>query len=204
MFTFLKKLLGLSAKETVDKNYEDALAAMHKSAEAFQNRSIYKTLTPDIINNTPDDKLLQLVFDNLCEHLKDNQADEYDAVLKFDKPQQAIYIIWCFEAQVNNGGFNQFYFNSSKVFAHLTPDALQLVGAHQFAKLAEKANEIYLINRDEIEKFNDGTIESFSKSYEDELFDDCDDEFFKLYQTEPLEQIQITFIRKNIVSFTTG
>ncbi len=170
---------------------------IEQSVEAFNNRPIYKELTEQNIDTTSDDNLLQVVFDNLSEKLPTDYENEYQTVMTWNKPRQAIYMIWALEAELNNGGYNQFYFNSSGQFYKELPDALRLVGANKFADLTQRANNLFEKENEKISKHQDGTIEGFSKSYEDNPLNDLDTEFYELYKTENLLQIQVDFIRKN-------
>ncbi|MBR9778138.1 MAG: DMP19 family protein [Cytophagales bacterium] len=179
---------------TKTNDMDDQIA---QSIEAFKNRPIHEELTKEIIESTSDDELLQVVFDNLTTKLPDNYEKEYETVMTWNKSRQAIYLIWLLEAEVNNGGYNQFYFNSSGQFYNEIPAALKLVGANKFANMTERANKIYEKENQEITKHQDGTIEGFSKSYEDNPLNDLDDEFYELYQTENLQQIQVNYIRQN-------
>ena len=54
--------------------------------------------------------------------------------------ERLLVAIWGLEADVNNGGFNQYYFNSYGDFAAETPAHLRAIGAHQAASLVEQAN----------------------------------------------------------------
>lgn len=185
------------AKQTADMDNQIA-----QSIEAFKNRPIYDELTNEIIDSTSDDELLQVVFDNLTKKLPDNYEKEYVTVMTWNKSRQAIYLIWLLEAEVNNGGYNQFYFNSSGHIYNELPAVLKLVGANKFANLTERANKIYEKENQEITEHQDRTIEGFSKSYEDNPLNDLDDEFYELYQTENLQQIQVDYIRQNKNEFT--
>jgi hypothetical protein len=160
-----------------------------------------KALTVQIIDTTSDDELLQVVFDNLSEKLPKDYNMEYQTVLTWTKPQQAIYTIWWLEAEVNNGGYNQFYANSSGQFYKLLPDALKLVGAMKFADLTERANKTYESENKKITEHQDGTVEGFSKSYDNNPLNKFDDEFYDLYKTENLQQLQVDFIRKHKLEF---
>lgn len=182
----------------LSKEMEEQLA---NSVEAFKNRPIYKELTEQIIDTTSDENLLQVVFDNLSEKQPADYEKEYETVMSWNKSRQAIYMIWALEAEVNNGGYNQFYFNSSGQFYMHLPDALRLVGAKKFADLTEKANKTFENENEKITKHRDGTIEGFSKSYDDNPLNDFDSEFYDLYKTENLQQIQVDFIRKNKKEF---
>lgn len=48
--------------------------------------------------------------------------------------------VWLLEAEVNNGGFDQYYFNSAGDLAVPTVDALRLIGANRTASLLAAAN----------------------------------------------------------------
>lgn len=197
-------LLGCSGQPIKDtgelsKETKEQLA---KSIEAFKNRPIYTQLTEQIIDTTADENLLQVVFDNLSEKLGADYEKEYETVMGWNKSRQAIYMIWMLEAEVNNGGYNQFYFNSSGQFYKQLPDALKLVGAYQFANLTARANAVFEKENKKITQHQDGTLEGFSKSYDDNPLNKLDDEFYELYKTEDLQQIQVDYIRKHKADFT--
>ena len=182
----------------LSKEMEEQLA---QSVEAFKKRPIHKELTEQIIDTTLDDNLLQVVFDNLSEKQPTNYEKEYETVMSWTKSRQAIYMIWVLEAEVNNGGYNQFYFNSSGQFYKHLPDALRLVGATKFADLTKRANETFEKENPKITQHQDGTLEGFIKSYDDNPLNKYDDEFYDLYKTENLQQIQVDYIRKNKKEF---
>jgi hypothetical protein len=192
-------LFGCSGQTKKDegklsKGMEEQIA---NSIEAFKNRPIHKELTEQIIDTTSDSNLLQVVFDNLAEKQAVDYEKEYETVISWNKSRQAIYMIWLLESEVNNGGYNQFYFNSSGQFYKHLPEALMLVGANKFADLTKRANETFEKANPKITQHQDGTVEGFSKSYDDNPLNKFDDEFYDLYKTENLYQIQLDFIRKN-------
>ncbi|MGE6355326.1 DMP19 family protein [Flavobacterium sp. NPDC079362] len=172
-----------------------------QSIEEFNNKKIYTKLSEEIIDNTSDDKLLQLVFDNLSQKNFEDYENEFANVMSWNKSKQAIYMIWTLESEVNNGGYNQFYFNSSGQFYKYLPDALKLVGANKYAELTKRGNEIFEKENPKITQHQDGTIEGFSKSYEDNPLNKFDEEFYKLYETENLQQLQVDFIIKHKTEF---
>lgn len=182
----------------LSKEMEEQLA---QSVEAFKNRPIYKQLTEQIIDTTSDDNLLQVVFDNLSEKQPTDYEKEYETVMSWNKSRQAIYMIQALEAEVNNGGYNQFYFNSSGQFYKHLPDALKLIGANKFADLTKRANDTFEKENSKIIQHQDGTLEGFSKTYNDNPLNQFDDEFYDLYKTENLQQIQVDYIRQNKKDF---
>jgi len=170
--------------------------------QQYLNRTVYKNLTREVITQIPDDQLVTVVYDNICSKFPENYRKEYKTLMTLSKARQAIYIIWCVEGEVNNGGFNQFYFNSSGQYAKLAPEAFKLVGADKYAELMQRANNTYQSNKKSIIKSQDGTLEGFSESYKDNPLNELDNEFYELYKIEDLSQLQINFIRNNIDQFT--
>lgn len=190
----ISKILSLFGLSKANNNETDE--QISQSIESFKNRPIYKELTIQIIDSTSDEDLLQVVFDNLSEK-QPVDDEEYEIVMNWNKSRQAIYMIWLLEAEVNNGGYNQFFFNSTGQFYTHLPERLRLVGASRFADLTARANKIFEKENEKITKHQDGTLEGFSKSYEENPLNDLDIEFYALYQKENLYQIQINYIRLN-------
>ena len=168
-----------------------------ESTDDFKNRPFHNDITSEIIDSTNDDELLQLVFDNLYENIPEDFSKEYETVISWNKSRQAIYVIWILEGEVNNGGFNQFYYNSSGEFANLLPEALELIGASKFSELLERANSTYKTENDRITALQDGTMEGFMDSYDNNPLDKYDDEFYELYEEENLNDLQIKYIRSH-------
>ncbi|HMG93664.1 MAG TPA: DMP19 family protein [Chryseolinea sp.] len=132
----------------------------------------------------------------------DNQFSNEEAIVRsLEKGQKAIYVTWILEAEVNNGGFNQFYYNSSGQFADLSGEAFTTIGATKFAKLVNQANLVYDSIKDDLAKNDDGTIESFTKSYEGNPLNDLDTKFYELEKEEHLSELRIKYIRDNIKEF---
>lgn len=55
------------------------------------------------------------------------------------RPEQVFYCVWELEAEVNNGGFEQYFSNSSGDYSLAIVDALQEIGAHQAATIVGRA-----------------------------------------------------------------
>lgn len=183
---FLNKFRG---QKVVDDNLSIAKDNINISP-------VSKELTEEEFDSISDDKLLQIMFDNISQMLAIYDEDEYKSVMCLNKSRQAIYMIWCLESEVNNGGFDQFYQNSSGKFYKQLPEALRLVGAKNFATLMTSANNILKKVNKEILKQPKRKSERISMTDLDSPFDGIDEEFYNLYEKEDLEQIQINFVRK--------
>ncbi|AKD58319.1 hypothetical protein SD10_04085 [Spirosoma radiotolerans] len=176
---------------------------MSKFLNDFKNRPIYKNLTEQIIDTTSDEKLLQVVFDNLSQKLPTSytEEEEYETVQGWNKSRQAIYMIWILESEVNNGGYNQFYANSSGQYSRYLPGALKLVGADRLADLTQRANNVFEKETNKHNENQDGAPTDLSQSYGANLFKRFDDEFYELAEVDSLSQIQVDFIRNHKEKF---
>jgi hypothetical protein len=71
---------------------------------------------------------------------------EFEAALRrfadtsFDQLDRILVTIWGIEAEVNNGGFDQYYFNGAGDQAFFAPDALRAIGALRMSDIASRAN----------------------------------------------------------------
>lgn len=203
MIASILKCLGCSPKSERAKNQSQSEKTelenkITKSNESFVTQTIYKNLTTAIIDSIPDDHLLEVIFDNLSDKIPRDYRKEYEYITtQFNSSQQAIYISWWFDAEVNNGGLNQYYANPSGQYAKMLPQLLQKMNAIKLVELTERANSIYKSNHKQITEDQDGTIAGFSKSYENNPLNDLDAEYYDLYEEEYLYKKQIEFIRAN-------
>ena len=204
MFESLLKLFGCSPKNNQDKyqaQTDSLKQQIAQSIETFKNKPAITVLTVEIIDTTSDEDLLYMVFDNLCSKLPTDYTKEYEAVLTWNKSRQTIFVTFGLEAEVNNGGYNQYYYNSTGQYYKLAPDALELIGATKYAELTRKADETYEKDNKKITKELDGTLEGFSKSYKDNPLNKFDDEFYALAKIENIEKLQIQYIREHKKDF---
>ena len=114
-----------------------------------------------------------------------------------------MFATWGLEGEVNNGGFNQYFYNftSSGQYAEEARDGFELIGANKLADLTQRAMDMMMKNAEHLSKFKDGTLESFSKSYENNPLNDFDDEFYKLDKTENISQLRINYIKAHKSEF---
>jgi hypothetical protein len=57
--------------------------------------------------------------------------------------EQVVVLIWGLEADVNNGGFNQYFFNSYSDHSGAVPHALRAIGAAQTAQIVDRALALF-------------------------------------------------------------
>ena len=82
-------------------------------------------------------KFLDKAFDRACSRYSGSNFDQ------LDEADKILVTIWSLEGEVNNGGFDQYYFNSSSDLAFYAPVALRRIGAHQMAQITDDANKLF-------------------------------------------------------------
>ncbi|WP_405396454.1 DMP19 family protein [Maribacter sp. Asnod2-G09] len=71
-----------------------------------------------------------------------NEKSKYgEEMEKLNSSQRVLLIIENLEREINNGGFDQFYWNSSGDYAMETINALKQIGANKTAEIVKKAND---------------------------------------------------------------
>jgi hypothetical protein len=129
-----------------------------------------------------------------------NEKSEYgENIEKLNSSQQAFLFVENLEREVNNGGFNQFYFNSSGDFSQETVNALLEIGAEKTAEIIKKANSEFkngIVTKDRTERQNE--LEQIEKKAK-ENWNKCDSEFYE-YKDDLIELL-IAFVIKNKTEF---
>jgi hypothetical protein len=122
----------------------------------------------------------------------------YDAPDTLTECEKNIVYIEELEREVNNGGFNQYFFNSSGDFALETIGALKIIGSKTFLEIVQEAvdkfpGKIVPKDRGERQKLLANIDENI------ELWEELDNRFYE-YE-EDIYELMIRYIRKNINEF---
>jgi len=122
-----------------------------------------------------------------------------DTLDRLTEAQKNFYFNQNLEREINNGGFNQYFYNSSGDFAHETITSLRKIGADKTAVILQKA----------IDQFPDSTVpkdrtnrQEILEQIEDtanEVWEQLDQAFYK-YE-DNLYDLNIEYIKQNRNSF---
>lgn len=123
----------------------------------------------------------------LCEY-----GNHYN---KLTEPQKLFYFNQNLEREINNGGFNQFFCNTSGENAHETILSLKAIGADKTSDILQKAidqfpNKIVPKNRDERTEIVEQIEETAN-----EVWDNLDQKFYE-YEDD-LNTLNIEYVKKN-------
>lgn len=118
-----------------------------------------------------------------------------DKIDKLTGPQQNLYFNQCLEAEINNGGFNQYFFNSSGSYANETLHSLKAIGANKTADILLSAINQFpnaTVPKNTIERHN--ILEQIEDDA-DKVFEELDNLFYAY--SEDLNKLNIEYIRAN-------
>lgn len=113
---------------------------------------------------------------------------------KLTAEERVILAIEALEREVNNGGYGQFFVNSSREYAPIIVDALRRIGCPKTAEITQKALQIVQkipMTNDEIEN---GTWEEHEERQE--ALGECDTLYFE--RPENIEESLFAFIKANL------
>ena len=162
----------------------------------FENRKRYSVLDVETLGSIDDDHLEQAIIDYIDYKVAGRYEDEYRIVTGLSKGFQAIYATWWVEAEVKNGGFHQYFWNSSGQFAMEAIEGFNAIGAPAMAGVMEDAVRMAIAEMPEMNKFREeGTIEAFAESYEHTNLGTLDTRFDE--QDDDLSSLRIAYIRRN-------
>lgn len=129
-----------------------------------------------------------------------NKLSNYgEDLTKLTKPQQDLLFIENLEREVNNGGFNQFYWNSSGDYAMETVAALKAVGAHKAAEILIKANSAWpnqSVPKDREERQE--LLENIEEQ-SNPVWAQCDSEFYQ--NPDNITELLLDYVKRNKAEF---
>lgn len=111
--------------------------------------------------------------------------------------EQHIYAIDGMLTEVNNGGFNQFFFNNTGELAYDLVPALEVIGSKKFKAIAFKAVDIFgeIPSLDESSRYSH--LGKITEDDELQLWDECDDEFYDC--DEEIESMAVAYAKANLI-----
>ena len=135
----------------------------------------------------------------MTEHL-DNKTQYGEDMSALSEAERIFYITQTLEMEVNNGGFSQFFYNSSGNFSNELVSAFTAIGANVTATICQKAISAFgrdiPVDSDEREKM----LDELESDEIDEILEECDSAFYD-YE-DNLNELNYNFVMKNKESFT--
>ena len=131
----------------------------------------------------------------MAEHL-DNKTQYGDDMSLLSEAERIFYITQTLEMEVNNGGFSQFFYNSSGNFAGELVAAFTAIGAYATAAICQKAIDAFGCD---IPVDRDAREEMLDELEIDDILDECDGAFYDY--KDDLTELNYHFVMNNKESF---
>lgn len=118
---------------------------------------------------------------------------------KLTTPEKVFVCVWGLEGEVNNGGFDQYYFNSSGDHALDAEGSLKAIGAKHTAQLVKQANTLFgasgpspnrAARQKQLEALGDAKTKKMNE---------IEEEFMKY--KDNLEELLKAYVSKNAAAF---
>ena len=163
----------------------------------FEVLEKYKFLKKAELPDIPDVILEHAVMSWMWTKAFKGDADQYEVISSLPKPCQNVYSCRTVTDEINNGGLNQLFYNSTGQFAEMSIDGFLALGSQKLSDVMAKAVELYRKNKPLLDKYNDDTLESFFDSYAEKIFEELDNIFY-----DEIDSVDMAkFIRQNADCF---
>jgi hypothetical protein len=125
--------------------------------------------------------------------------EERKGLAAFTQAERFVYAVEAMVREVNNGGWHQFFHNSSGALAFDLVPALEAIGSKENLSIARRALQIFgkpaSLGEDERSKH----LAKVTKDGENQPWEKLEDEFYE--NPEDLEAMMLEFIARNAAQF---
>jgi hypothetical protein len=124
----------------------------------------FRHLTPELLASLSADEVGDAVVQHVHLRVAGSWGSESPIIRSLAPGVRAIYTTWLVDAEVNAGGFHQFFFNSSGQYAGDALAGYELLGAEEYAAIMRSAIATYEIDRDQLAAVEADDPETFADS----------------------------------------
>ena len=161
----------------------------------------YPVLTSEILQTIPDKELEFAIVEHIDSKIA-NFENTLLVVTNFSKGMQMVYSTWCVDGEVYNGGFNQYFWNSSGKLKLIALEGFKLLGASERFKLMAEAIRLQEPQEAKMSGLRtNGTLKDFSESYKDNPLNALDTQYYAL--KEDASAMRIRYIREHVEEFVS-
>ena len=157
----------------------------------------YGTSIPAILSHRGEVDDLNLAYSIGFQLME--KAEKY-GIDSLSEKEKYFYAIYELDNEINNGGYLQYFDNSSGDLAYLILDALRSIGSNKALKITEEALDIYgrAPSKDKEDRMKE--IARITKNYEDNLWEKCDSRFYDI-EDENIGILLIEYVEANQNNF---
>lgn len=154
-------------------------------------------ITKADLQTIPDAELETVVMSWMWNQFNPDWSNQYDVIRALPIPCQSVYSCRAVSDEVNNGGFKQLFFNTAAQFADMAVSGFIQLGPETLSNIVKEAIVLFQEHRSTLEAYQDGTVERFSASCDETIFDDLDRQFYAECDAVDYEG----YIKRNLADF---
>jgi hypothetical protein len=161
----------------------------------------FRQLSAEILRGLSDNDLVSAVYAHVLHHVLPDLVHEVTIVAGLPKAVSAIYVTTLLDNEVLNGGFHQYFWNSSGDFALMTLEGLERLGAPKHAAVLQSAIATFEAERAVFDRYRAlDTSEAFNESVKHSTLGALDEQYYDL-GFDALTDIQASYIRSHLGEF---
>jgi hypothetical protein len=193
-------MLSFFKKWSANRKWKKAVRRSQN--EFFKDDERFKKLTHEEFRLLEDDKLFQAAISWIFGKTQIIAPTRHLEILEvLPLPCQVVIAVNAVDGEINNGGFNQYYFNESHILTIEASDALSAIGASRLSAIAKRADWTYQQIKGQLGNRKESTMEEFMASYENNPLNDFDTEYYAASESESVYELLVLYIKENIDCF---
>jgi hypothetical protein len=110
----------------------------------------FRILSPDILASLSADEVGEAIVQHVHFRVAGAWGSEAPIIRTLPPGVRAIYTTWLVDAEVNAGGFHQYFFNSSGQYAGDALAGYELLGTEEYAGVMRSAIATFEIDRERL------------------------------------------------------
>jgi len=157
-----------------------------------------RVLSLEAIERASD--VADFIYGELLMRAPSSPQDELVFVSGLSPGLRMVWGTMLLDNEVNNGGFDQFFWNTMDRHTEVAIDGLQLIGAVRQAELVRQAHEVFVEHDDELRSYRDrDAFDAYAKpDSHGDLWCTLDAEY---YERSDLDRLRVAYIRSHIDEF---
>lgn len=159
-------------------------------------------MTPDELQLLSEEELLEALLAKDLDSQNKLFFETNDCLQQFQGAKRIFYIVNTYDSEVQNGGLCQFFVNSSREVAPYLLEALHTIGADTYSNMLTDFITTHKISLDDLSSFILKDVSEFEDMEERFPFDDFDDAYYELYETNSLEKHLLEYAKAHLQDFS--
>lgn len=140
----------------------------------------FRHLTPELLAALSADEIADAIVQHVHLRAAGAWGREAPVIRSLAPGIRAIYTTWLVDAEVNDGGFHQYFFNSSGQYAGEALAGYELLGADDYAAIMRSAIATFEIDRERLAAYEADDPEVFAESPAHAALREVDQRYYAL------------------------